>query len=89
MGIPNSFLLNEVPAKIAEQFPAYFDKILIDAPCSGEGMFRKNPEAARVWSEEKPPECAKMQRDRKTGDLHAETGRHDDLFDLYLFTGRE
>ena len=63
MGIPNSFLLNEVPAKIAEQFPAYFDKILVDAPCSGEGMFRKNPEAARVWSEEKPPECAKMQRE--------------------------
>ena len=48
MGIPNSFLLNEVPAKIAEQFPAYFDKILVDAPCSGEGMFRKTPEAARV-----------------------------------------
>ena len=63
MGIPNSFLLNEVPAKIAEQFPAYFDKILVDAPCSGEGMFRKNPEAARVWSEEKPPECAKMQKE--------------------------
>lgn len=63
MGIPNSFLLNEVPAKIAEQFPAYFDKILVDAPCSGEGMFRKNPEAARVWTEDKPLECAKMQRE--------------------------
>ena len=60
MGIPNSFLLNEVPAKIAEQFQEYFDKILVDAPCSGEGMFRKNPEAARVWTEKKPLECAKM-----------------------------
>ena len=63
MGIPNSFLLNEVPAKIAEQFQEYFDKILVDAPCSGEGMFRKNPEAARVWTEKKPLECAKMQRE--------------------------
>lgn len=44
-------------------FRRIFDKILVDAPCSGEGMFRKNPEAARVWSEEKPPECAKMQRE--------------------------
>lgn len=63
MGIPNSFLLNEVPARIAEQFPQYFDKILVDAPCSGEGMFRKNPEAARVWTARKPLECAKMQRE--------------------------
>lgn len=63
MGIPNSLLLNEVPARIAEQFPQYFDKILVDAPCSGEGMFRKNPEAARVWTARKPLECAKMQRE--------------------------
>lgn len=63
MGISNAFLLNEVPAKIAGQFPEYFDKILVDAPCSGEGMFRKNPEAARAWDEQKPLECAKMQRE--------------------------
>lgn len=63
MGIINSFLLNEVPARVAEQFPQYFDKILVDAPCSGEGMFRKNPEAARVWTARKPLECAKMQRE--------------------------
>lgn len=63
MGISNAFILNEVPAKIAGQFPEYFDKILVDAPCSGEGMFRKNPDAARAWDEKKPLECAKMQRE--------------------------
>lgn len=63
MGIPNSFLLNEVPAKIARQFPEYFDRILVDAPCSGEGMFRKNPEAAKAWNADKPLECAKMQKE--------------------------
>ena len=35
-GIPNSFLINEVPSKIADQFEEFFDKILVDAPCSGE-----------------------------------------------------
>lgn len=61
MGIPNSFLLNEVPAKIAEQFPAYFDKILVDAPCSGEGMFRKNEAACEEWSPENVSLCAERQ----------------------------
>lgn len=62
-GIPNSLLLNEVPAKIAGIFPEFFDKILVDAPCSGEGMFRKDPDAARVWNPAKPIECARMQRE--------------------------
>ena len=62
-GIGNVLILSEEPGKLVSYFPEYFDKILIDAPCSGEGMFRKNPEAACVWSEEKPPECAKMQRE--------------------------
>lgn len=61
MGIPNSFLLNEVPAKIAEQFPAYFDKILVDAPCSGEGMFRKNEAACEEWNPENVRLCAERQ----------------------------
>ena len=88
MGIPNIYVTSETSEKLAKVLPEFFDKILVDAPCSGEGMFRKNPEAACVWSEEKPPECAKMQREI-VKQAHAETGRHDDLFDLYLFTGRE
>lgn len=62
-GIPNSLILNEVPAKLAENFPEFFDKILVDAPCSGEGMFRKDPDTAKAWKPEKPLECARMQRE--------------------------
>lgn len=42
-GIPNVMVFSESPAKLANKFGGYFDKILIDAPCSGEGMFRKDP----------------------------------------------
>lgn len=62
-GIPNAFLINEVPAKIADQFEEFFDKILVDAPCSGEGMFRKDPDVAKVWSQEKSLECSRIQKD--------------------------
>lgn len=62
-GISNSFVVNEVPAKLAENFPEFFDKILVDAPCSGEGMFRKDPAVAKVWDKNKPLECAKQQKE--------------------------
>ena len=62
-GISNSFLLNEAPARLAEPFEGFFDKILVDAPCSGEGMFRKEPEVAKVWSQGKPQACAKQQKE--------------------------
>ena len=52
MGIRNALVTNETPEKLAEYFPGYFDKILVDAPCSGEGMFRKHPEACSEWSAE-------------------------------------
>jgi NOL1/NOP2/sun family putative RNA methylase len=62
-GIPNSFLINEVPGKIADRFEAFFDKILVDAPCSGEGMFRKDPDVAKAWDPEKPLACARIQKE--------------------------
>lgn len=62
-GIPNSFVVNETPAKLAEEFPEFFDKILVDAPCSGEGMFRKDPAVAKVWDARKPELCAKRQKE--------------------------
>lgn len=62
-GIPNLYLLNEIPNRMAEQFQSFFDKILVDAPCSGEGMFRKEPEVAKVWNPEKPAACAKIQKE--------------------------
>ncbi len=61
LGIRNAFVSNEMPDKLAELFPGFFDRILVDAPCSGEGMFRKNPEAVKEWSEENVSMCAMRQ----------------------------
>ena len=63
MGVPNALVLNEHPARLAERFPAYFDRILVDAPCSGEGMFRKEDAAVNDWSEETVVMCAARQRE--------------------------
>lgn len=63
MGVTNALVVNQEPAYLAERFPGFFDKILVDAPCSGEGMFRKNEEAVREWSVENVHMCAQRQRD--------------------------
>lgn len=63
MGVTNAFVTQEDPRRLAEFFPGYFDKILVDAPCSGEGMFRKMPEAADHWSEAYVGTCAGLQRE--------------------------
>ncbi|MDO4345424.1 MAG: RsmB/NOP family class I SAM-dependent RNA methyltransferase [Eubacteriales bacterium] len=62
-GIRNAFVTNAVPGRLAEQFPGFFDKVLVDAPCSGEGMFRKDPAVAKAWDEKKPEDCAKQQKE--------------------------
>lgn len=61
MGIRNALVTNETPAKLAELFDGYFDRILVDAPCSGEGMFRKNEEACSEWSLDNVRICAERQ----------------------------
>ncbi len=61
MGIANAMVTNESPQKLAEIFDEYFDRILVDAPCSGEGMFRKNEEACDEWSLENVRICADRQ----------------------------
>ncbi len=62
MGIKNAVVLNEYPETLAKYFQGYFDKILVDAPCSGEGMFRKNAEEAlSEWSEENVALCVERQ----------------------------
>lgn len=63
MGVTNAFVTQEDPRRLAEYFPGYFDKILVDAPCSGEGMFRKMPEAVEHWSGDYVQTCAGMQRE--------------------------
>lgn len=62
MGIANALVTNETPERLARRFPAYFDKILVDAPCSGEGMFRKDPEAVLYWSENHVSSCSLQQK---------------------------
>ena len=50
MGLSNTVVLNTDPPSVAAMFDRYFDLVVVDAPCSGEGMFRKYPEAAAEWS---------------------------------------
>lgn len=48
-GVGNALVISESPNELAARFPAFFDKILIDAPCSGEGMFRKQSNMIKAW----------------------------------------
>lgn len=61
-GAGNIIVTNELPGRLEEHFPAYFDKILVDAPCSGEGMFRRDPEVIKTWSPERVEYFAAQQR---------------------------
>lgn len=61
MGIRNAVVTNEAPEVLAQRFPLFFDRILVDAPCSGEGMFRKDMEARAQWSPENVTRCAQRQ----------------------------
>ncbi len=61
MGVRNALVTNETPNRLAENFSEYFDRILVDAPCSGEGMFKKNEGATEEWSPENVALCANRQ----------------------------
>ena len=61
MGVKNAVVTCASPEKLAEEFENYFDKILVDAPCSGEGMFKKEKEAIPEWSVENVKACARRQ----------------------------
>lgn len=61
MGIQNACVTNEAPGDLCRIFAEYFDRILVDAPCSGEGMFRKNEAACEEWSPENVMLCADRQ----------------------------
>ena len=63
MGIRNAAVLNEDTGKIADHFPEFFTRVLVDAPCSGEGMFRKDDTAITEWSPENVRMCAERQRE--------------------------
>ncbi len=61
-GITNSVILNENPDNIAKRLPGFFDKILIDAPCSGEGMFRRDRSACASYEKYGPESIVPVQR---------------------------
>jgi 16S rRNA C967 or C1407 C5-methylase (RsmB/RsmF family)/NOL1/NOP2/fmu family ribosome biogenesis protein len=61
LGVRNACVLNETPEKLSTIFNRFFDKILVDAPCSGEGMFKKEPNALIEWSPENVIKCHERQ----------------------------
>jgi len=63
MGMGHALILNETPAHLSAKFPQYFNKILVDAPCSGEGMFRKDPATVSQWSLDNVRLCHERQVD--------------------------
>ena len=77
MGIKNAVVTNEAPQRLAQRFSGYFDRVLVDAPCSGEGMFRKNPEACTEWSIDNVTLCSNRQLDilRHAKDMLKSGGR--------------
>ncbi|MBQ7064354.1 MAG: RsmF rRNA methyltransferase first C-terminal domain-containing protein [Firmicutes bacterium] len=62
-GIGNAVVMSESPHRLAERFEGFFDKVLVDAPCSGEGMFRKDPSIIRNWMQYGSSYYAKIQRE--------------------------
>ena len=60
MGVSNAVVLNESPARIADALSEFFDRVLVDAPCSGEGMFRKEPVARTQHCEALVKQCAEL-----------------------------
>lgn len=62
-GVTNAIVMSEDPKKLVKYFEGYFDKILIDAPCSGEGMFRKEPTMIKNWEEYGVDYYSKIQKE--------------------------
>ncbi len=62
-GIGNAYVTTEAPEKLSGIYKEYFDRILIDAPCSGEGMFRKSPAVIRYYNEKGPEVYSKLQKE--------------------------
>lgn len=63
MGVANALVTNEHPETLAARFPGFFHRVLVDAPCSGEGMFRKEEAAVTDWSPETVEMCARRQKE--------------------------
>lgn len=62
-GVRHAVVLSETAERLAARWPAAFDRVLVDAPCSGEGMFRKSEQARLHWNEAHVAGCALRQDD--------------------------
>ena len=62
LGVIRAAVTNESPDALARKWPGWFDRVLVDAPCSGEGMFRREMEARAQWNPQAPAGCAARQR---------------------------
>lgn len=62
-GLKNTIVTSTEPKKLAQLLPGFFDAVIVDAPCSGEGMFRKLDQAKTTWSLDKVNECAAIQKE--------------------------
>ena len=63
MAVANALVTNEPTEVLASRFPGFFHRVLVDAPCSGEGMFRKEEAAVEDWSQEAVEMCARRQQE--------------------------
>lgn len=61
MGVLNAVVVSALPEQLSPRWAGFFDKILVDAPCSGEGMFRRHPESRLEWQAASPAGCAQRQ----------------------------
>ena len=61
MGVCNAIVVSALPEELSPRWPGFFDKVLVDAPCSGEGMFRRHPETRLEWNTASPAGCAGRQ----------------------------
>ena len=84
-GAHNVAITGETPERLAERFPDFFDRVLLDAPCSGEGMFRKSDAARREWAPELVLGCATRQTAiLDSGRAHAAPGGSAGLLHLHV-----
>ena len=81
-GVRNAVVTNETPQRLASRFPVFFDRIVVDAPCSGEGMFRKEEDALLNWSMENVYRCAARKDSGRSASMLRP--QDPDLFDLCL-----
>ncbi len=89
-GARNLVVTNESSQNLSNFFKRYFDMIIFDGPCSGEGMFRKDPSAIQYWHKDYPTQCAALQKRNISGsNENASTWRNPDLFNMYLVSRRK